>query len=111
MLQIRENKMFVQLSSIRDESRLDQMSRSAKIEEFLKPKGNVFVEVNSLKEASLLCKEYINRFDLGGSNWRGGLVVDDNFNFVACVSYNGRVWDKDCRMYTEESKSAKEIII
>lgn len=107
MLQKSENKLFVQLSSTIDESRLEEMSRSAKIEEFLKPEGTAFVEVKSLKEASLLCSRFIDRFNLGSSNWVGGLVVDNNFNFVACVSYNGRVWDNTMDNWS----IAKEIFI
>ena len=105
MIQKRENKMFVQLSSRIDESRLDQMSRNAKIEEFLKPDGTTFIEVSSLKNASLLCKKFIDRFNLSSSNWMGGLIVDDNFNFIARVSFNGRVWDN------EDWKNRKEIAI
>jgi hypothetical protein len=93
MLQKSENKFFVQLSSTIDEYRFKEMSSSAKIEEFLKPDGTVFVEVKSLKEASVLCGRFIDKYNLGSSNWMGGLVVDGNFKFIAQVSYNGRVWD------------------
>jgi hypothetical protein len=107
MIQKRESKLFVQLSSTIDGSRFEEMSRNAKIEEILKPEGTVFVEVNSLQQAVKLCREFISRFNLGSSNWLGGLIVDDNFNFIARVSFNGRVWNN-----TEENwKIAKEIAI
>lgn len=101
------NKLFVQLGSTFDKSRFENMSRNDKIEEFLKPEGTVFVEVISLKQAAELCREFISRFNLSSSNWMGGLIVDDNFNFIARVSYNGRVWNN-----TEDNwKIAKEIAI
>ena len=107
MIQKRESKLFVQLSSTIDKSRFEEMSRNAKIEEFLKPVGTAFIEVNSLKQAVEFCREFISRFNLSSSNWLGGLIVDDNFNFIARVSYNGRVWNN-----TEDNwKIAKEIAI
>ena len=107
MIKKKESKLFVQLSSTFDKSRFEEMSRNAKIEEFLKPEGTAFVEVNSLKQAVEFCREFISRFNLSSSNWLGGLIVDDNFNFIARVSYNGRVWNN-----TEENwKIAKEIAI
>ncbi len=55
-----------------------------------------WVEVDSLSEASLLCRAYIKRCGLCASNWTGGEVKDTLTNqFVARVSYNGRVWDKN----------------
>lgn len=50
---------------------------------------------------------FYRTIDLSSSNWLGGLIVDDNFNFIARVSYNGRVWNN-----TEDNwKIAKEIAI
>lgn len=107
MIQKRENKIFVQLSSSIDEARFEEMSRNAKIEELLKPNGTAFIEVNSIKQAVVLCSEFISRFNLGSSNWMGGLIVDDNFNFIARVSYNGKVWNNTI----ENWKIAKEITV
>jgi len=45
-----------------------------------------------LTDASLLCMDYINYWDLGGGNWTGGKVFKDGKQ-IARVSYNGRVWD------------------
>jgi hypothetical protein len=105
MIQKRENKMFVQLSSSIDAMHYMQMSRNEKIEELQKPNGTFFFEIESLKHGVKLCLDFISEFSLGSSNWMGGLVVDDNFNFVAHISYNGRIWDN-----TEENwEIAKEI--
>lgn len=49
--------------------------------------------VNSLKEASEVCRNYINKWDLGGGNWNGGQVYDIDGKMVGIVSYNGRVWE------------------
>ena len=49
------------------------------------------VSVKDLAEASAICRDYIERNDLGGGNWTGGLVSKDGKPF-ATVSYNGRVW-------------------
>ena len=95
MLQKTNNKMYVQLSSTIDESRFIQISRNAQIEELYKPNGNVFFEVSSLQEASILCSAFINKYNLSNSNWFGGKVVDENYDFIAKVSYNGRVWDNE----------------
>jgi len=50
-----------------------------------------FVEVASIKEASDLCKRFIIANELGGGNWTGGDVLDDDV-LVAYISYNGRAW-------------------
>lgn len=93
MIQKRENKLFVQLASSIDEFRFDNMSIGAKIDEFLTANNTVFFEVKSLRHAVILCCDFISAFNLRNSNWTGGLVVDENFNFIAQVSYNGRVWN------------------
>ena len=53
-----------------------------------------FVTVSTFAEASEVCRAYIKRNELGGGNWTGGQVFDDNRQ-IARVSYNGRVWDRD----------------
>ncbi len=103
MIKKYESKLFVQLSSVIDKFRLNQKSKNAQRLEMHKPDGSVFYEVSSIKEASLLCRKFINVFNLGSSNWRGGSIVDENYNFIAMVSYNGSVWDN------ENWKIAKEI--
>jgi hypothetical protein len=49
-------------------------------------------EVSSYDEASAVCMKYISEYDLGGGNWRGGQIYDNDVQ-VAHVSYNGRVWE------------------
>jgi hypothetical protein len=104
MIAKKTTKMFVQLASDYDYRRFEQMSRSEQIKLLQDPKQSVFVEVDSFKNAVVLCNQYIERFNLGGSSWAGGLIVDDNYDFIASVSYNGRVWDN------EDWRKAKEIL-
>ena len=49
------------------------------------------IDVNTLKEASITCRQYIEENELGGGNWSGGQVYQNN-RLIAEVSYNGRVW-------------------
>jgi hypothetical protein len=50
-------------------------------------------EVTGLREASEVCRRFIEEHDLGGGNWNGGQVRDAaTGKVVALVSYNGRVW-------------------
>lgn len=52
-----------------------------------------WAHVDTLKEAVELCRLYISFYDLGGGNWNGGLITqNDNGLLVGKVSYNGRVW-------------------
>lgn len=51
-----------------------------------------YVEVATLKGASLMCLEYISKFELGGGNWDGGQIYIGRIQ-IGRVSYNGRVWD------------------
>lgn len=96
---------FVALGSQMDLFRFPQFSINAKIAELEKPKGFVYYQVEDLKAASRLCREFIKEYSLGSSNWIGGRVIDEHYNFIAKVSFNGRVWDN------EEWEKAKEIEI
>lgn len=49
----------------------------------------------NLSQASQICGEYINQFNLGGGNWIGGQVYDEKNKQVAEISYNGRIWNMD----------------
>ena len=49
------------------------------------------VEVADIAAAARVCREYIERNQLGGGNWNGGKVTD-NGKHVADISYNGRAW-------------------
>jgi len=61
------------------------------------------VEVASYREASRVCRAYIDDYDLGCGNWTGGTVYSDRARRrkVARVSYNGRVWAPDGSEITE----------
>lgn len=62
------------------------------------------VQVASLREASEVCRRFIEEHALGGGNWAGGRVRDAATGKVAAlVSYNGRVWtpERDWRRRTE----------
>lgn len=48
--------------------------------------------VADFKEASSTCRDYIMSNDLGGGNWTGGIVANEDGEPVAYISYNGRVW-------------------
>ncbi|MBE0502068.1 MAG: DNA (cytosine-5-)-methyltransferase [Desulfuromonadales bacterium] len=49
--------------------------------------------VASLEEASVVCRKYIEHWNLGGGNWCGGAGnVMQNGNLVATISYNGKIW-------------------
>lgn len=100
-----ESKLFVGLGSTIAFSRWDSYSTSAKLEELSKDKNLTYVQVDSLLEASELVRKFIKQYNLGASNWTGGIVLNEDLNFVARVSYNGRVWDNSDR------KKAKEIIL
>lgn len=53
-----------------------------------------WLEVDSVHEASVLCRAYIDAYDLGGGNWSGGEIKESETGLVlACVAYNGRVFD------------------
>ncbi|WP_312345135.1 hypothetical protein [Chryseobacterium binzhouense] len=93
--QIFDRKLFVSLGSAIDPYRFSQYSNNQKFEELQKPNGLVYFEVNSLLEAKNLTQKFIEEFDLAGSNWVGGRVVDEENNFIAQISYNGRVWDSE----------------
>jgi len=47
--------------------------------------------VNSFREASDACMDYIAEWDLGGGNWTGGQIFKNGIQ-VAEISYNGRIW-------------------
>lgn len=50
--------------------------------------------IASLEAASIMCRAYIEGWDLGGGNWTGGQIFE-NGKQIAKVSYNGRIWDMD----------------
>lgn len=104
-MNLEKQKLWVNLGSTENPFASLQGSRNVKIEEFQKSKETVYFEVLNLKEASDVCRKYIGYFNLRSGNWLGGQVIDDNNNFIARISYNGRVWD------SEIHREAKEIEI
>lgn len=56
--------------------------------------GRAKVQVETMQDASELCRSYIERNGLGSGNWTGGNVYEGKKQ-VARVSYNGRVWAMD----------------
>ena len=75
------------------------------------------VVIQTLKEASAKCREYIDEYELGGGNWSGGEIQLDE-KPIAYVGYGGAIWtDKkwgeeshkkieDPDVYLEEKKAA-----
>ena len=53
----------------------------------------IYVNVESFKQASGLCREFIIKNMLGSGNWTGGEITGDNNQVLANISYNGKVWD------------------
>ncbi|HMS40933.1 MAG TPA: hypothetical protein PKE69_11950 [Pyrinomonadaceae bacterium] len=94
-MKLQNQKLRVCLSSSENPSIIFQGSSSDVFAEMDKNIETVYHEVSSLKEASEVCRNYISRFNLGSGNFTGGQVIDDKNNFVARISYNGRVWDSD----------------
>jgi len=54
---------------------------------------NKSVEVASFVEARNACVKFIDDNDLGGGNWSGGEIINNEGKIIAHVSYNGRVWE------------------
>lgn len=52
-----------------------------------------WAHVDTLAEASQICRTYIAFYDLGGGNWSGGEITNADGLVIGRVSYNGRVWD------------------
>lgn len=100
-----KTKLFVALGAEVDTIRFEQYSKNAKSAELLKPNGFFYYEVKTLKEASLICRKFIAAYSLGSGNWLGGRVINEESDFLAHISYNGRIWDN------ENDKLANEIEI
>lgn len=61
-------------------------------------------QVDTLQEAVELCRLYISLYELGGGNWKGGLITRSaDGKTIGKVGYNGRVWaDEPCTPETKE---------
>ncbi|MHB1938443.1 MAG: hypothetical protein ACYCOR_17945 [Acidobacteriaceae bacterium] len=53
-----------------------------------------WTEVATLAAASDACRQFIDAYDLGASEWAGG-VVTQGAVAIARISYNGRVWPEN----------------
>lgn len=100
---ITKSSFFVALGTEVDMFRFPQMTTSQKFAQLDKQSELTYYQVDSLASASNLCRQFIESLGLGASNWLGGRVVDEEFNFLAKISYNGSVWD------SEDWRNAKEI--
>ena len=52
--------------------------------------SNHYITVSTLDEASLECRKFIERNNLGNGNWIGGEVYENN-KCIARIAYNGRI--------------------
>lgn len=53
------------------------------------------VDVDCLKAAQKIWRNYITDNDLGGSNYLGGDVCNAKGELIGIFSYNGRLWEPD----------------
>ncbi len=51
-----------------------------------------WVVVETIEEAKIVCDAFIEKNELGGGNWTGGDIVDENDKLIGSVSYNGKFW-------------------
>jgi len=103
VIDLKNKKLYVGLGAKIDFSRWESFSMNQRIDEMNKPQGLIYFEVSSIKEASKLTQKFIKEYQLCSSNWIGGIVLNNSMEFVANISYNGRVWDN------EDYRFAKEI--
>ncbi len=50
------------------------------------------IKVKTIDDAVRMVNNYCDTYNLGASQFSGGRVFDINRNFVARISYNGRIW-------------------
>lgn len=55
------------------------------------PAPTVMYPVHNLEEASALCRQYIETYQLGAGNFTGGQIYQDGKE-THHVSFNGRIW-------------------
>ncbi len=90
---------WVELSSTANADFMTDWNGTA--DQHKKIKGQTYYPVESLSQARDLVQKFIVTYDLGGGNFTGGRVVDAQFNFVARVSYNGRLWSTESNATTQ----------
>jgi hypothetical protein len=99
-----DTNFFVGLGTCCDFSSFEILSPKEQLEMELNP-NLIYVRIESLNNAKELVLNFIKTYNLGGSNFIGGEVLDRNMHFVARISYNGRIWDNT------DWKKSKEIIL
>lgn len=65
----------------------------------------IHTDVTTLDEASKAVRNFIENSGIGSGSFTGGDVYDNNNEWIAWVSYNGRVWDASTK-YGAERKNA-----
>jgi hypothetical protein len=50
------------------------------------------VAANTLKDASVLCRDFIDEYELGARTWWGGDVYHPTLGKIATISFNGKIW-------------------
>jgi hypothetical protein len=58
---------------------------------------------NTLEGCVEACQKYIADHDLGGGNWDGGQVYENNVQ-IAYISYNGRIWKRGDKYFSEKNQ-------
>ncbi len=56
--------------------------------------NNYITTVSSFTEATKECLAFIQRNGLGGGNWTGGNIFNDENKLIARVAYNGTIVEK-----------------
>lgn len=52
------------------------------------------LEIDSIEQASDLCRRYIDGNGLGSGNWSGGQIHDESGELVGRIAYNGRFFEQ-----------------
>jgi hypothetical protein len=71
-------------------------------------KSDILVEVDNLDMACAVVREYIEVNNLGGGNWNGGQVIE-NDKMIGYISYNGKFWDKNSKYFDMHKKIFDEM--
>ena len=99
-------KYTVELSSVANPDFMDDEDNIR--EEKFKIQKPTFVAVDNLRQAQAVVREFVSTYDLGSGNFtkNTGVVKDAEGQFVARISYNGKVMDNE-----NASKIGKEIAL
>ena len=70
------------------------------------------VTVKTLEEASIVCRKFIEENFLGGGNWAGGKVYENN-KYIAQIYYNGKIMPPEPKPVSKKknlSSTKKELV-